>query len=282
MQRALVAVVLVSLVGAVVGTFVIHKGLAFIGDAVAHSSLAGVATAFVLGGNVFLGALAWAVPAAVLMGYVSRRGRLNLDAAIGIVFAGGFALGILIISRVPNYTVDLFSFVFGNVLGVSPGDLAIVAVVALGILLLVGLFFKELLFSAYDPTMAAASGIPVGLVQYALLTMVALTVVVSLKTVGVVLVVALLITPPATAALLARRFPRIMALAAVFGLASAVLGLYLSYYANLASGAAIVLIATGFFLLAFLFAPGRGLLVARRRPPAASPPGAAPTPGAGS
>jgi ABC-type Mn2+/Zn2+ transport system permease subunit len=266
MQRALLATLMVSVVSACIGTFVVLKGLAFIGDALAHASFAGVATAFVLGGNIYLGAVVAALVTALAIALVGSRARVSFDTAIGILFVGAFALGILIVSRQANYTVDLFSFVFGNVLGVGRDDLLLIAIMGLVVVAMVALFYRQLLFTAYDPTMAAASGVPVGLVQYGLLAMLGVSTVVALKAVGIVLVVAMLVTPAATASLLVRRVHYIMALGAVVGAVSSVVGLYVSYYADVASGAAIVLTATVLFLLAFLFSPRRGLLAAARAP----------------
>lgn len=266
MQRAFIAASLAAVVCAVVGTFVVLRGLAFMGDAVAHSCLTGMATAYAFGGSVFWGAMGWAIPASIVITYISRRAKVRLDTSVGIVYAGGFALGIIIVSRVSNYTADLFSFLFGNVLGVSWSDVLLIGVVSGVVLLAVGLFYKELLFSSYDATMAAAAGVPVRLMQYLLPMLVGITTVVALKTVGIVLVLALLVTPPATAGLLARRLPGIMATAVVVAMAAIVAGLYLSVYLNLPSGPSIVMVSTGLFLLALLFSPSRGLLTQWRRP----------------
>ena len=266
MQRAFVAAALAATVCAVVGTFVVLRGLAFMGDAVAHSSLTGIATAYVLGGSIFWGALGWAIPASIAITYISRRANIRLDTSVGIIYAGGFALGIIIASRVNNYTADLFSFLFGNVLGASWNEVILIGVVAGIVLLVVGLLYKELLFSSYDANMAAASGIPVRLMQYLLPLLVGITTVAALKTVGIVLVLALLVTPPATAGLLARRLPRIMATSVAVALATVVAGLYLSYHLDLPSGPSIVMVATGLFLVALLFSPSRGLIWHRRSP----------------
>jgi len=268
MRRALLAAMVVSAVAAVIGSFVILKGMAFIGDALPHASFGGVAVAFVLDANLYLGGAIAAVLTAILIGFVSRRGLIKYDTAIGILFVGAFAAGILIISRQNNYTPDLFSFVFGNVLGVSWNDVWTTAALSAIILLLVLLFYKEILFVAYDPSMAAASGLPVAAIQYGLLALVGVTTVIGLQTVGIVLVVALLVTPAATAQLLTRRLPPMMAVGALVGVLSSLVGLYIAYYADVAASAAIVLTATGFFALAFLFAPGRGLLWQRRFAPA--------------
>ena len=265
MQRALLAALVIAVVGGVVGTFVVLKGLAFIGDALAHAAFAGVATAFVLGGSIYLGSVVAAIITALAIGFVSRRGRVSFDTAIGILFVGAFSFGILLISASRSYTVDLFSFVFGDVLGVGWHDVGIMAGLAALVLALVALFYRELLFTAYDPTMAAASGVPVAAVQYGQLALLALTTVIAIKVVGIVLVVAMLVTPAATAQLLVRRVPAMMAVGSLCGAVATVAGLYLSYYANVASGAAIVLVATVMFLAALLFSPQRGLLAVWRR-----------------
>ena len=265
MQRAFLAAGFAAVVCAVVGTFVVLKGMTFMGDAVAHSSLAGMSVAYLFGGNVFWGALAWAVPASVAMTGISRRANLRLDTSIGIIFATGFAIGIMLMSRVSNYTADLFGLLFGNVLGVSWNEVALIGGMAGGVLVVVFAFYKELLYTSYDATMSAASGIPVRFVQYLLPVLVGVTTVVSLKAVGIILVLALLVTPPATGALLARRLPGIVG----YGIAVAVLataaGLYLSFHADLPSGPSIVVVATGLFLLALLFAPNRGAVWGWRR-----------------
>ena len=273
MRRGLIAVALVSVVAAVMGSFVILKGMAFIGDALPHASFGGVAAAFALGANLYLGAAIAAILTALLIGFIGRRARVRYDTAIGIIFVGAFALGILIVSRQANYTVDLFSFVFGNVLGVGWDDVWLIVGIGAAVLALVAIFYKELLFTAYDPAMAAASGLPVASLQYGLLALLALTTVIALKAVGVVLVVALLLTPAATAQLLVQRLPLMMAVGAVIGVLSAFIGLYIAYYADVSASAAIVLTLTGFFALAFLLAPGRGLVwAARWRPVSPSEP----------
>ena len=220
MQRALLAAALAAIVTSIVGTYVVLKGLGFMGDAIAHSALVGMAAAFRLGGNVLWGAFAWIIPASLLITWISRRGGLRLDTSIGIIYALGFALGLILISGVSGYTTDLFSFLFGDVLGVSWGEIWGIGAVAAVVLVAVALLFKELLFVSYDETMAAASGIPVTLVQYLLPVLIGITTVAAVKTVGVVLVLSLLITPgrgraPPRAALdrhhgrLPRRRPRL-------------------------------------------------------------------------
>tara|TARA_B100000745_G_scaffold179180_1_gene117365 strand:+ start:1898 stop:2764 length:867 start_codon:yes stop_codon:yes gene_type:complete len=260
MQRAFLAAGFAAVVCALVGSFVVLKGLAFMGDAVAHSSLAGMSVAYFLGGNIFWGALGWAIPASLLITFISRRANLRLDASIGIIFASGFALGIILMSRVTGYAADLFGLLFGNVLGISWAEVALIGGIAAAVSLVIAAFYKELLFTSYDATMSAASGIPVRFMQYLLPVLVGVTTVASLKAVGIVLVLALLVTPSATAMLLARRMPSIMAYSVAVGLIATVLGLYLSFYADLPSGPSIVLVATGLFLLALLFSPIKGIL----------------------
>ncbi|HIB13177.1 MAG: manganese ABC transporter permease [Chloroflexi bacterium] len=270
MQRAFLAAGFAAVVCALVGTFVVLKGLAFMGDAVAHSSLAGMSVAYFLGGNIFWGALGWAVPASLLITFISRKANLRLDASIGIIFASGFALGIILMSRVTGYAADLFGLLFGNVLGISWAEVALIGGIAAAVSLVVAAFYKELLFTSYDATMSAASGIPVRFMQYLLPVLVGVTTVASLKAVGIVLVLALLVTPSATAMLLARRMPSIMAYSVAVGLLATVLGLYLSFYADLPSGPSIVLVATGLFLLALLFSPIKGVLWRRNTLPSPS------------
>jgi ABC-type Mn2+/Zn2+ transport system permease subunit len=267
MRRALVAVALVGVVSAVVGAFVVVRGMAFIGDALAHASFAGVAAAFALGVSIYLGAVVAAVATALGIAFVSQRGRLRFDTAIGVLFVGAFALGIVIVSRQENYTSDLFSFVFGQIFGVSWSDVWLMLGLSGVVVALVALFYKELLFTAYDPTVAAATGIATRAFEYGLLALIALSTVVALQAVGIVLVIAMLVTPAATASLLVRRMHHVIAVGIIVALASAVIGLYVSYHAAVASGATIVLVATGLFAIALLLAPRRGLLVRRRAVP---------------
>lgn len=264
MQRAMLAVVLVGIVSAVVGAFVVVRGMAFVGDALAHASFAGVAAAFALGVSIYLGALVAAVATALGIAFISQRGRLRFDTAIGVLFVGMFALGIVIVSRQDNYTVDLFSFVFGNVLGVSWQDLWLMAGIGAFVVAVITLFYKELLFTSYDATVAEAAGIPTRAIEYGLMALIALSTVVALQAVGIVLVIAMLVTPAATASLLVRRLHHIIFVGCAAAVVSAVTGLYVSYHFEVASGAAIVLVATSLFALALVLAPRRGILARRR------------------
>ena len=259
MQRGMLAAVLVGVVCAVMGCYVVLRSMAFIGDAMAHSILPGVAVAYLLKGNLLVGALVAAVAVALGIGFFSRQGAVREDSAIGILFAAALSLGVLLISSIRTYAVDLSHILFGNVLGVSDRDLLVTAVLVVVVMAAVFLLYKELLVVSFDPVLAATLRLPAERLRTILLVLLALTVVVSLQSVGIGLVSAMLVTPGSTAYLLTRRLPRMMGLAALFGALSSVIGLYASYYLNVVSGAAIVLTATGFFLLAFLFAPRRGL-----------------------
>jgi ABC-type Mn2+/Zn2+ transport system permease subunit len=247
MQRALLGGILVGTICAIIGTYVVLRGLAFIGDALAHAAFPGVVIAYMLKANIYLGAAIFAVATALGIGFVSRRARTSYDTTIGILFAGAFALGILLMSTIQGYTADLFSFLFGNILGVSTADLVVAGVLASLVLAAVALCYKELLLLSFDPTVAEAMGYPVQGLNYLLLSLVALTIVISIQAVGIVLVVALLVTPSATAYLLTERFLRMMALGVLVSILAIVLGLYMSFYLNVASGAAIVLVSTCFF-----------------------------------
>lgn len=265
--RALVASTLVGLVCAVVGTYVVLRGIAFIGDAIAHAGFPGVVAAYILEGPYLLGAAIAAVGTALAIGAVSRRARIRQDTAIGVLFAGTFALGVFLFSTLRGYVADLFGFLFGNILAIGPAELLNLAVLAALVLGTVALLWKELLYATFDPLGAAASGIPVGRLEYVFLALVALAIVVSLQAVGIILVVAMLVTPAAAAQLLTVRFTRLMLLAAGIGIGSAILGLYLSYWLDVASGATIVLVETAVFLVILGLGPRTGLAgrLARRR-----------------
>jgi manganese/iron transport system permease protein len=257
MQRGMIAAVLVGIVCAVVGTYVVLRGMAFFGDALAHTILPGIAIGYLVTGGardtLFWWALGTAVIAAWGIGAISKQAEIKEDTAIGIIFAGMFALGIALISTVRSYAVDLSHFLFGDVLGVSAQSLWIIIIFSVIVLLTIAAFYKEFLTLSFDPVLAATLRLPVNLLNNLLLGLIAVTVAVSLQTVGVALMVAMLVTPAATAYLLTNRLWVMMALAAVLASLAGVIGLYLSYYLSIASGAAIVLTATAFFLLAFLW-----------------------------
>ncbi len=276
--RALLASTLVGLVCAVVGTYVVLRGIAFIGDAIAHAGFPGVVVAYILKGSYLVGAGVAAVATALAIGFVSRRARIRQDTAIGVLFAGTFALGVFLFSTLRGYVADLFGFLFGNVLAIGPSELVNLAVLAAIVLGTVAILWKELLYATFDPLGAAASGIPVGRLEYVFLALVALAIVVSLQAVGIILVVAMLVTPAAAAQLITVRFTRLMGLAAAIGIGSALGGLYLSYWLDVASGATIVLLQTALFLVVLGLGSRTGLAGRLTRRRAGSP---APEPLAG-
>jgi ABC-type Mn2+/Zn2+ transport system permease subunit len=257
MARGMLAAVLVGIVCAVVGTYVVLRGMAFFGDALAHTILPGIALGYLISGGardvLFWWALGTAVVAALGIGAISRNAEVKEDTAIGIIFAGMFALGIVLISTVRSYAVDLSHILFGDILSVSSSSLWLILIFGGLVLLTVFAFYKEFMTLSFDPILAATLRLPVGMLNNLLLALIAVTVAVSLQTVGVALMVAMLVTPAATAYLLTHRLSTMMVLAAVFASLAGVIGLYLSFYLSIASGAAIVLTATVFFLLAFVW-----------------------------
>lgn len=253
MVRGLAAALTVGIVCPVLGTYVVLRGMAFFGDALAHIILPGVVGAYLLGLPLVSGALVVGVLAALGVGAISRRTDIKEDTAIGVIFAGAFALGIALLSAQRSYAVDLSHILFGNLLGVSPGDLWLTIGLGAAVLVTIFAFYKEFLVLSFDPVLAFTLRLPVGLLQNLLLVLIAVVIVVSIQSVGVALVLAMLITPSAAAYLLARRLPWMMAIAAAIGAVSALVGLYASYYLNIASGPAIVLAETAIFLSVFLF-----------------------------
>jgi manganese/iron transport system permease protein len=253
MVRALIGAILVGTLCAIVGTYVVLRGMAFFGDALAHAILPGVAIGYLVGGGARQPLFWWAMMAAIIsslgIGTIGKTVKLREDTAIGIIFAGMFALGIALISSVQNYTNDLTHFLFGDVLGISSSDLGRIGLFAGVIILVVIIFYKEFMVISFDPILATTLRLPVKGLDYLLMILIAIAIVVSLQTVGIALMVAMLITPAATAYLLSRRLPVMMILASVIASASGVIGLYFSYYVNIASGAAIVLSATTIFLV---------------------------------
>jgi len=267
--RALLAAALVGLVCAVVGSYMVLRGLSFMGDAISHAAFPGVVMAYLFGGSLYLGGAIAAVATALGIGWISRRARLRSDAIIGVLFAGMFGLGVAIYSAIPNYVGDLFGFLFGDVLGIGLGDLVGLAILGGVVLAVIWALWKEFLFATFDPLGAGAAGLNVNGLDYLFLGLIALTVVVSIQAVGIILVVAMLTTPAATAQLLTARFGRLMAIAIAIGIGSGIAGIYVSFWLDVASGAAIVLIQTAIFFLALALGPRRGLLRRRRVAPGA-------------
>lgn len=253
MIRGLIAAIMVGIVSALVGTFVVLRGMAFFGDALAHAILPGLAVGYITGGGEQAPLFWWSLITAAItslgIGVISKGARLKEDTAIGIIFAGMFALGIAVISSLRSYAVDLTHFLFGDVLGVSGFDLWLTGITGGVVILLMLAFYKEFLVISFDPVLATTLRLPTRLFEYLLLILIAVTIVVSLQTVGVALMVAMLITPAATAYILTHRLPLMMVLAATFASISGVIGLYFSFYMSIASGAAIVLTATVLFVV---------------------------------
>lgn len=258
-QKALLTGVVVGIVCGVIGCFIVLRGLALMGDAISHAILPGVAISYMLGINFFVGAAIVGLLAALGIGFINRNSIVKNDAAIGIVFSLFFAVGVLMIAKAKT-AIDLTQILFGNVLTVSDTDRTMTLIIGGLVLLLVFVFYKELVLTSFDPVMAEASGMKVGLIHYLLMLMLTLVTVVSLQTVGVILVVSLLITPASTAYLLTHRMSTMIFLSAAIGAISAIVGLFFSFSFNLSSGPSIVVVATAIFILAFIFAPRRGLI----------------------
>ncbi len=268
MRRALVEAVIVGLICGLVGCFVVLRGMAFIGDALAHAVFPGVVVSYLLGKSIMIGAFAVGCATAIAVGLLARSRRVSEDTAIGVMFAAMFALGVVIISRNRGFRRDLASLLFGNVLGVTWSDVIVTAIVGGAVALVVLLLLKELQLVAFDPTLARTAGYPVFGLDILLLLLLATTIVISLQTVGNVLMLALLVAPPATARLLTDRFERMLALSMAGGAISGVVGLFISYHLDTSAGGTVVLTATALFMVAFLLAPTHGLLAAsiqRRR-----------------
>ncbi len=259
-QRALLAATAVGIVCSVLGAYVVLRGMAFFGDALAHTILPGVVGAYLLGWPLALGALLMGILTALGIGVMTEKGSLKEDTAIGVIFAGMFALGVAMLSASGSYTIDLAHFLFGNLLGVTVSDLWTIAILGSVVLVTIFLFYKEFLVISFDPVLATTLRLPATFLRYLLLILIAVTIVVALQVVGIALMLAMFVTPAAAASLLTRRLPTLMGIAAAIGAFSGIAGLYISFYLNIASGPSVVLVATLIFVLTFLFAPGRGYL----------------------
>ncbi|MCP2728726.1 metal ABC transporter permease [Limnofasciculus baicalensis] len=265
MQRSLITAVLVGIVCAAVGSYLMVQRLALLGDAISHSVLPGLAIAFMIGADIFVGAFIAGVLSTIVITWIRARSQIKEDAAMGIVFSAFFALGVTLITIIQkDNKIDLNHFLFGNILSVTNEEVRNTAIITTIVLTIVILLYKELMFYTFDPIGAQASGLPTNLLNFGLMILIALTIVASLKSVGVILVLAMLITPGATAYLLVTRLHHMMILGAAIGVIASISGMYLSYFFNLPSGPAIVLVTFGFFILAFLLSPTQGILTHRR------------------
>ena len=259
LQKALVTSVMVGIICGVIGSFIVLRGMSLMGDAISHAVLPGVAISYLLGINYFYGAVVVGILTAFGIGAISQNSRIKTDAAIGIVFSSAFAIGIILITKAQSAT-DLTQILFGNVLHVRTSDMWITMGVGAVVLLAVILFYKELLISSFDETMASVYGLNTRFIHYSIMVLLTLVTVASLQTVGVILVVSMLITPASTAYLLTDRLSIMIVLASIFGAIAAVAGIYFSYIHDLPSGPVIALATTAIFLVALFFSPKRGLL----------------------
>ncbi len=267
MRHAVLVAVLMGILCPVVGSYLIVQRMGLLGDVIAHAVLPGLAIAFYLGIDIFLGAFISGTLSTLIIAWIQSQSRVKIDVAMALVFSGFLALGIMLITVLES-KLDLHSFLFGDILSVTSRDVVRTLMITLFILLCVRLFYKELLFYTFNPLGAQAMGLPVNLINIGLVSAITLTIIASMQAVGVVLVVSLLIGPAITAYLLVKELHQMMGLGAIFGIFSSVAGMYISYYLNVPSGAAIVLTVSGLFILALLFSPSQGILT---RPEANSP-----------
>lgn len=259
LQKSLFTAIMVGILSGVIGSFIILRGMALMGDAISHAILPGVVASYMIGINYFFGAVIMGTLTALGIGFVSQNSKIKSDTSIGIVFSAFFALGIILLMKAQT-AIDLTQILFGNVLTVRTSDMWLTFGVGIFVLTCIFIFYKEFLITSFDPVIAKAYGMNTSFIHYLMMILLTLVTVASLQTVGVILVVAMLITPAATAYLLTKKMSRMIVLSALFGAISAITGLYFSFRYNLTSGAVIVLVATFFFLVAFIFAPKQGII----------------------
>ena len=252
MVRALLVSVLIGIICPVIGCYVVIRSLAFMGDALAHAVLPGLVVGMLIGVSPFAAGIPMAILIAFLIGYISHRSGVSEDTAIGILFAALFAVGLVMLKLAGGVGVDLEDILLGQVLGVSTQDVLVTFGLTVVVLSVLYLFHKELVFTSFDPQGASVIGLPTGMFNYLLLVLLAIAIVVSLKAVGIVLVMAMLVTPAATSYLLVRGFPLMMAVGAAVGALAAVVGLYVSFYLNIPSGPAMTLAAVAMFVMAMI------------------------------
>lgn len=266
MRNALVMGILMGVLCAIIGSYMIVQQMGMMGDMISHSVMAGLPVALFLGLPLSVGALIAGVVSAIVLSAIESQSRLKMDSVMALVLASFLAIGTLLVTVLPGADrIDLIHVLFGNILGVTRHDLLLTLGVTLLLLMVVGLFYKELLFYTFDPVGAQAAGMPVRWYYLGMVTAISLTVIANLQTVGVLLVIAMLVAPGMTAFLLVKELHQMMLLGAVFGALAGVVGMYLSYYLDLPSGSAIVLVSFGLFILAFLFSPSQGVLTQRRQ-----------------
>ncbi|WP_125705881.1 metal ABC transporter permease [Lacticaseibacillus daqingensis] len=263
LQSALITAIMVGIMSGLIGSFIILRGMSLMGDAISHAVLPGVAVAYMLGINVLLGASVFGILAAMLIGFVAAHSKIKTDTSIGVVFSAFYALGFILISMAESAT-NLHHILFGNILAVSDSDILTTAIVLALVVLFVVVFYKELLITSFDETFAKTYGLHTQLLHYALMLVLTLVTVSALQTVGIILVVAMLITPAATAFLWTDKLSHMLVMAASFGVIASMVGLYFSYTFNWASGPAIVIVAAAMFAISFLVSPKQGNLFKRK------------------
>lgn len=259
LQKAFVTSIIVGIICGVIGSFIVLRGMALMGDAISHAVLPGVAISYILGINYFYGAVVVGILTALGIGAISQNSRIKNDSSIGIVFSSAFALGIIMITLAKSAT-DLTQILFGNILAVRASDMWLTIIIGAIVILTVVIFYKELLVTSFDETMAAAYGLKTRMIHYGIMVLLTLVTVASLQTVGVILVVSMLITPASSAYLLTNRMSTMIWLSSLFGAISAVVGLYVSFEYNLPSGPVIALVTTVIFVFVFAFSPKHGFV----------------------
>ncbi|MGB7056809.1 MAG: metal ABC transporter permease [Geitlerinemataceae cyanobacterium] len=259
MRQAIAIAAVMGILCAVVGSYLIVQQMGLLGDVIAHAVLPGLAIAFYLGIDIFFGAFISGTLSSLTISWIQSQSRIKVDAAMALVFSGFLAWGIMLITLL-NSKLDLHSFLFGDILGVTTADVFRTVAIAVFVLLFVAAFYKELLFYTFNPLGAQAIGLPICFIRFGLISAITLTIIASMQAVGVVLIVSLLVGPAITAYLLVKELHQMMGVGAILGIASSVIGMYISYYANVPSGAAIVLVVTGLFILALLLSPSQGIL----------------------
>jgi manganese/iron transport system permease protein len=264
MRNAIATGVLLGILCAVVGSYLIVQQMGMMVDTIAHSVLAGLPVAFSLGFNISIGAFISGIISAAIMVWIQSRSRIKIDAIMALILSTFLAISVTLISVLRTTKLDLDGFLFGNILSVAPSDLQQTFIITAIVLVAVKLFYKELLFYTFDPLGAQASGLPVNWIYLGMISAMTLTIVASLQTVGALLVISLLIGPGITAYLLVKELHLMMGLGAIVGVAASAIGMYLSYYLNVPSGAAIVLVVFGLFLLALLLSPSQGILTGKK------------------
>jgi manganese/iron transport system permease protein len=258
-KNSLIIIILLGFLCAVTGSFLIVQRMGLLGDVIAHAVLPGLAIAFYLGIDIFLGAFISGICSTLIISWIQSESKIKIDVAMALVFSGFLALGIMLITMLKS-RIDLHSFLFGDILGVTINDVLRTLTITFFVILFIKLFYKELLFYTLNPLGAQAMGLPVKWLNLGLISAITLTIIASMQAVGVVLVVSLLIGPSITAYLLVKELHQMMILGSIFGAVSGVIGIYLSYYLNVPSGAAIVLVVSCFFVLTLLFSPSQGIL----------------------